>query len=502
VDTPAPNSLSLHELLQNVDRAIQSGLPSSYWVRAEILQVQDRGWWSLELSSYDEGKKAKARAMIWQSQSAIVTKFEQSTGAKLAKGLKVLVRVKVAFHAEYGLSLTVQEFDPAFSLGDMEARVNQIRDRLSALYELTRNRELETPADFTRVAVIAPKEAAGLGDFRTQADLLENHNLCSFNYFSALFQGEKSEQSLINAMKAVLDEHTLNPFDVVVLIRGGGDKAGIYELNQFKIARGVCRLPIPVFVGVGHERDSTILDEVANIAFATPSLVIASIVSSVVGNAREAERNFNTMTHSSKQLLESARSSCRLMQENMLHRAIRGVAEARNRVKESHQEILAAPRELLQEARRVLEHNYSTLGHGAEIWLRQQRESLNISRQTVRHTAQQVLGESKSVLRLQITQLGASAESSCARASELLHRQRRELSLGARRILENSRSEVKGFNATVVNLNPELILKRGFVLALDSTGKPIVKASELSLNDSVDLTFQDATASAKIEKLN
>ena len=45
--------------------------------------------------------------------------FEMETGQMFASGLKVLVKVSVEFHELYGLSLTVLDIDPAYTLGDM-----------------------------------------------------------------------------------------------------------------------------------------------------------------------------------------------------------------------------------------------------------------------------------------------------------------------------------------------------------------------------------------------
>jgi len=304
------SSLSLHQLLHLVDDAVKTAMPTTYWVRAEILNVHHSGYWRLELSSYEDGKKAKATAMIWQSQKQVVENFESTSGAKLSKGLKILIRLDVAFDAQYGLRLNIREFDPAFSLGDMEARLNVIRKRLSELGELTRNCQLSKPTDYTRVAVVSPESAAGLGDFRTQADALHNCQLCEFSYFPALFQSDRNESSIISAFQSILKLHEQSPFDAVVVIRGGGDKAGLYELNKIKIARSICRMPIPVLVGVGHERDTTILDELANRSFPTPSLVVSHILSSIIDNARRATKDYLALQKQSLILLDSSRLEC------------------------------------------------------------------------------------------------------------------------------------------------------------------------------------------------
>ncbi len=51
------------------------------------------------------------------------------------------------------------------------------------------------------------------------------------------------------------------------------------------IIRKICLLPIPVIVGLGHADDKLLLDEVANLAFDTPSKVISHIRSTCQKNS-------------------------------------------------------------------------------------------------------------------------------------------------------------------------------------------------------------------------
>src|SRR3954467_5056413 len=89
-------------------------------------------------------------------------------------------------------------------------------------------------------------------------------------------------------MRRVYDAHRGRPYDALAIIRGGGSLTDLSWLNDLRLARWVCRVPIPVFTGIGHERDSTILDEVAHRRFDTPSKVALHIAHAIRDNAREA----------------------------------------------------------------------------------------------------------------------------------------------------------------------------------------------------------------------
>jgi len=484
------SSLSLHQLLTEVDDAVRTAMSSTYWVRAEILQVRHNGYWAIELSSYEDGKKAKATAMIWQSQANIVTNFESASGIKLEKGLKILARVDVAFHTEYGLRLNVREFDPAFSLGDMEARLHQIRQRLASLGENTLNRSLVTPEEFTRVAVISPREAAGLGDFRTQADALQNHGLCEFHYYPALFQSDRNEQSIIDALKQIVDEHKQQSFDAIAIIRGGGDKAGLYEMNKIKIARGVCRAPVPVFVGIGHERDNTILDELANRSFSTPSLLIAHILSAVIDNARSVQKQ-TTM------LLEIASRDCRGHNDRVLRFATDNLVRARDEVLRVNRSIRTGPLDFLSSARGSLDTTRASLQRNAE-------SAIHIARNEADSTQNRLLNTAGNVLHIARDQSKSLHQKIVNASQEHINNEKHALSSIHQNMLSTTRTKLQQARhlaekhaATIEHLNPARVLERGFSLIFSKQGDALTSVDQIKANKEIKIKMRDGSVSAK-----
>ncbi len=495
------SSLSLHQLLTEVDDAVRTALPATYWVRAEILNVRHNRYWALELSSYEDGNKAKATAMIWQSQANIVTAFESASGTRLQKGLKILVRVDIAYHAEYGLRLNVREFDPAFSLGDMEARLNQIRQRLNELDETSLNKVLAEPLDFTSVAVIAPREAAGLGDFRTQADLLQKNNLCRFSYYEALFQSDKNADSLITAMQQVIKDHKKQHFDAVVVIRGGGDKAGLYELNKIKIARGICRAPLPVFVGIGHERDSTVLDELANRSFATPSLVIAHILSAIIDNARGAGRDYLRMQNQTRLVLENAQRDCKLLNDRILRQANDAVNQSHRSVFELNRSIRTTPIQYLQHARQFSERKYASICNDARSALTVANNDVDKLHASMLQSAHGQLDQCSNQIDKQYRQLETNSRNALAASRHNLDSARRVLLHRVEASLNKARNEVDKHAVTIEHLNPANVLKRGFSLLFSKNGDPITSTKTLKKDQQITISMRDGKSEANITKV-
>ena len=272
--------LRLSELNNLVRGVLEQTLDETYWIVAEVseMRVAANGHCYLEFIEKDaSGTKfiAKARANIWRSTYDLLAPwFEQSTGHRLQAGLKVLVRVTATFHEVYGFSLNVIDIDPTYTLGDMERRRREILAQLREDGVLTLNKELELPRLTKRIAVISAATAAGYGDFCRQLE--QSGFLFTTKLFPAAMQGEKVEESVINALDAVAGEQA--DWDAVVIIRGGGAVSELSCFDSYLLAANVAQFPLPVLTGIGHERDDTVTDCVAHCKFKTPTAVAAFLI--------------------------------------------------------------------------------------------------------------------------------------------------------------------------------------------------------------------------------
>ena len=161
------------------------------------------------------------------------------------------------------------------------------------------NKLLPAPWDFNAVLVVAPPGGAGLGDFQAEANRLAQFGVCQFTYVYSRFQGEGAASEILTALQTALstwDSSNAGPPDAIVLIRGGGAVNDLAWLNDYHLARLICDQPIPVWSGIGHERDSTVLDEVAHTSFDTPSKVIAGIEKLITARVFETQANFACIT--------------------------------------------------------------------------------------------------------------------------------------------------------------------------------------------------------------
>ena len=375
--------LSLSEYLATVQEVIQLTFDGAVWVKAEIRNLSIKGGhYYLELAEKDEESHkviASCKGTIWKfTAQKIILKFERESGIELSKDLNVLIKVKARFDPQYGFSVNIEDIDSSFTLGDIAKRYQQILLRLTEEGLLNNNKQLPVPFDIQNVLVIAPENAAGLGDFKKDADALAQAGVCHFVYHSATFQGNTASASIIQVLGSALrqwaQDYSIAP-DLIVIIRGGGAVNDLAYLNDYDLAALLCKRTVPIWVGIGHEKDRTILDEIAHRSFDTPSKVIAGIRNLIVERVNEVSTALQTIKLLSQHQLITYQSqsdqylkTIKTLTQNQINEAQRRVDMlksdtqylAQQQIKLASQQVESLMREtLLQNPRNVMAKGYA-----------------------------------------------------------------------------------------------------------------------------------------------
>lgn len=275
-------AITLEQLNLRIRSLITCAETQNVWITAELSDVAPRGGhYYMELLQKDnDGRNivARSRAMIWSNRaSSIISKFEHATNQRFATGIKVMVCVSASMHPVFGLSVVINDINPEFTLGDLMRRRQEILNQLQQDGVINDNRQLQWPAVAQRIAIISAQGAAGYGDFINQ--LFGNNHHLRFNarLFPAVMQGERSPESIINALNTIAQEQ--DEWDCVVIIRGGGASADLASFEHYELALNIAQFPLPVVIGIGHERDITVLDFVANMRVKTPTAAAQWLIS-------------------------------------------------------------------------------------------------------------------------------------------------------------------------------------------------------------------------------
>ena len=270
-------TISLFGLQTFLRQVVALNFPEALWVRCEIAQLnKSRGHVYLDLVEKDEAENepiAQASAAIWQNT---LKRLQSKLGATnlnplLQAGVEVLLRVKVEYHERYGLKLVVEDIDPSYTLGKLEQRRRQLYEQLQAQGLMGKNAQIPLRPVLQRIAVISSETAAGYQDFLQH--LGENVYGYAFKttFFAAAVQGVQVEAEVLKQLRAVQRQATR--FDAVALIRGGGAKLDLAGFDSLALCQAIADFPLPIFTGIGHDVDETLVDLVAHRALKTPTAV-------------------------------------------------------------------------------------------------------------------------------------------------------------------------------------------------------------------------------------
>lgn len=309
---------TLAEFLSRIGRLINSNIKSS-WIVAEIARVNEdkSGHFWFELVERRESELiAKADAVVWAYNRRVVENFKDTTGIPIQEGMKILFYGKASFHERHGFKLIIEQIDPAFTLGEMALRRKEVLNRLSREGLIDRNKSFELPLVIQRIAVVSSFRAAGYEDFCRI--LIENTHGFSFKLtlFDAIVQGDSAVDSIVEALRKISMDY--EKFDAVALIRGGGSVVDLQCFDEYELARAIALMPLPVLTGIGHTRDITVSDHVANRNFKTPSDLAKFIIDRALSFDTRIEDLRKSLARKVELFLSSEGSKLRNLEERIL----------------------------------------------------------------------------------------------------------------------------------------------------------------------------------------
>ena len=328
--------MTLLELQQMIKKGIESSVPATVWVTAEIGEMNSHasGHCYMELIGYKEGEKgvvAKARATIWSTTYRMLKPyFESVAGVKLAKGLNVLLKVQVGYSNIYGLSLNVLDIDPSFTVGELELKRQNTINRLVKEGCMDMNSTLAIPLLPRRLAVVTSPVAAGYRDFVKHMQGAGSRYGITHELFAAQMQGDEAPQSIIAALDIIAGRS--GEFDAVVIIRGGGAAMDLVCFDDYELAVNIAQFPLPVVTGIGHDHDYHIADMVAHTWLKTPTAVADFFIDIFAGQEQFLMHLYQRISLSLSQKISVERQRLLVVQKALENGAAKVVSNGRQKL--------------------------------------------------------------------------------------------------------------------------------------------------------------------------
>jgi exodeoxyribonuclease VII large subunit len=440
--------LSLTELQLIIRDSLYMSLPEMYWVTAEISELKENyaGHCYLELiekNPDEKNIKARVKAIIWSNRYRFLKSlFENVTGESLREGLKVLVRAKVEYHELYGLSLIISDIDPAFTIGDMAMRRQLVIKKLEQEGVFSMNKDLDFPVVPQRIAIISSKNAAGYSDFINHLTT----NSYGYVFYTALIesamQGEETETGILNALDKIAEN--IHTFDLVVIIRGGGSQTDLSWFDNYYIAYHVTQFPLPVLTGIGHDKDMSVTDMVANRALKTPTAAADYIVDTVAGFENQ------------------------LIQMSTMIRDLSLVIIEKNQM--------------------LVESSGTKLVHLTRIMVADIKDLVSEKIIKIINVGKQYAFRAGLIPASQLTRLKSGVRSMVNMKESALIRTSRSLKILTLNLLETNRVRTEVLENSLNFMKPENVLQRGYTIT-SCNGKIIKNSNELKNDDIIDTQF-------------
>ena len=469
MSSPANTSpIPLSELAGLVRDVVEQALGrQTFWVIADVAnhnQKSGRHYFDLlEKDAAGVVIMAKIPTRAWAEGVQKILAFEKVTGQAFTTGLKILSLVSVVYNPVYGLQLTLLDIDPNFTLGVLERQRKETLLRLvtenplhvwlaDGLY-VTFNQNISLPKVIQRIAVISSTVSAGLEDFKHTLD----HNTFGYDFktdfYYSYVQGENNAQSVVDQFIAIFNSGIA--YDSVVLIRGGGSQTDLLIFDHYSIARVIARFPIPVFTGIGHQKNETIADLMAHTALKTPTKAAEFMVA-------HNKAFFDDLLSLEKSIVIKTQQS-------------------------------------LARHKQWLSTKKFDLSRIAATYINQHFRQLQQKGQVISHLGKSLLAEEESGLRV----LGGKIT---GRARLLLYGHQRDLAQHSAAIISQTKNQIQehysklaAYRSQLDLISPERLLQRGFAL-VKQDGKILSRAGQLKEGNKIAIILADRKISATVNE--
>lgn len=268
---PENRSYSVKQYMTALKQKVES--TPAVWVHGVITQISEKPKVVyMSIADFEEGSVIPQATV---SLSCFAAKFA-AIKAKIASfdnpfeikpQIKVQLLIRAEIYVPYGkLQAQILDIDPVYTLGELALTKSAILKKLAMEGLLDKNKSVPLAEMPLRVGLITGEGTAAYRDFSTK--LAESPFAFHIVPAFAKMQGNETESSVIEALETLRNDPEL---DVVCIVRGGGSKTDLTFFDSEALCRAVANYPIPVFTGIGHEIDRSLLDEVAYQACITPT---------------------------------------------------------------------------------------------------------------------------------------------------------------------------------------------------------------------------------------
>ncbi len=478
------DGLTATQVNARVQEALTAAFPGDTWIVGQIANLRgQRGsnaWFDLvEQYEGEHQPRATLRAVAFPRTvarlEAVLAKMSPPLEIQNNLQIKVVGRITV-YERRGTVQLEIQDIDPHYTIIQLNRRREAILQALDELGISEDNLVLPLSRVPLRVALITSAGSDACKDFLDE--LAASGFGFEVSLLDARVQGANLEPTVLRAMRWCA--RNADRLDVVAIVRGGGSRLDLEGFDSYALGEAVCRLPVPVVVGIGHQADVSVLDDLAR-SFKTPTAAAQALVALV----RDFREELGAL---SARLVEQAAHQ-RARHAEALERLVQDLArEARHRLSTADERLHSLGSELGFRSRGRLEAAEADLTR-----LRQRADAgarglLRGERRQVAHLYER-LGPRRFLLALEREQLSLErlGDRLTRGSDRTLERARRDLAgaglvpleRAAGDLIYEAEQALAMLSVRVEARDPARVLERGYAWVTDEAGRSVRDAGSV-----------------------
>lgn len=320
--------LTVHQFAKIVNATLDEIFYDGVWVEGEIEKINNwNGHLFVEIIDGGKNDRIKLDCTLWQAHAVRVKRKLEAHGIAMKAGMRIRFFGKPTLKKNSSLSLVVEDVDAQFAVGDIAKKREELIKRLVDSGMANRNKMCEVPLVPLRIGVVSSAGAAGWADAKKH--LVESGFGFTVLFVNVTVQGNTAPPQIAAAITTLGKRSDV---DVILVMRGGGSRSDLAAFDEEQVAMAIVKCPIPVFVGVGHEIDTSVADVVAHTSCKTPTACADEVIDYVAEFVDSVDSIARLVRSHTQTALERARKTMSLSTERVRVRSNAALIAQRNRM--------------------------------------------------------------------------------------------------------------------------------------------------------------------------
>jgi exodeoxyribonuclease VII large subunit len=251
-ESPAPVRVVSEAIKEYVERL------GPIWIEGEISELNERSGGMAFMRLRDTSVDMSLSVMCYKNVLAAVQ--------PLPANARVVIHAKASWFTKNGsLTMSAKEIRQV-GVGELLARLEALKGVLAAEGLFSADRKVALPLLPRKVGLICGRNTDA------EKDVVENARrrwpAVEFEIREVAVQGAAA---VVEVSEALRELESIEDVDVIIITRGGGSFEDLLPFSDESLVRLAASCETPIVSAIGHEKDSPLLDLVADYRASTPT---------------------------------------------------------------------------------------------------------------------------------------------------------------------------------------------------------------------------------------